>query len=104
MKRRKFYLSDSERITLENGCKNHPKFHFRQRCQALLLCSDGELIEEVADLFRIRTRTIYTWMDRWRDMGISGLGILKGRGVKSKLSVLTQEQVDTLKKSQNSLS
>ncbi len=103
MTRRKFYLTDSERMTLEDGSKHHPKFHFRQRCQTLLLCSDGELIEDVADLFSIRTRTIYTWMDRWRDMGISGLGILKGRGLKSKLSALSENQVTSLKKSQNPL-
>lgn len=98
MKRREFYLTDSERITLENAVMNHPKFHFRRRCEALLLCSNGELIEEVADLFGIRTRSIYTWMNRWRDMGIVGLGILKGRGLKSKLSQLTEQEVKELKK------
>jgi len=103
MKRREFCLTASERITLENGVMNHPKFHFRRRCEALLLCSEGEFIEDVADLFGIRTRSIYTWMDRWRDMGIVGLGILKGRGLKSKLSQLKEQQVEELKKSKSSL-
>ena len=46
----------------------------------LLSLLNGEFIEDVADLFGIRVRSIYRWMDRWRDMDIVGLGILKGAG------------------------
>jgi len=98
MKQRKFELTDSERITLENALMNHPKFHFRRRCEVLLLCSNGEFVDDLSDLFGIRSRSIYTWMNRWRDMGIVGLGILKGRGLKSKLSTLGEQEVDQLKK------
>ena len=98
MRTRKFQLTDSERITLENGHKNHPKSHFRQRCHALLLCNAGWKIKDVAKLYNIRTRSIYAWMNRWRDIGVIGLTIIPGRGLKAKLSQLEEETVTLVKK------
>ena len=91
-------LDSLERITLECGYKNHPKSHFRQRCQCLLLSDEGWSVKDIAKLFHTRTRTIYAWMDRWENMGIVGLMILPGRGVKPKLSILDKELTEIVKK------
>jgi transposase len=91
-------LSKSERITLEAGYKNHIKSHVRQRCQALLLSDEGWQVKQVAKLHHTRTRTIYTWMNRWTDLGIVGMMILPGRGLKPKLSVQDQAVVQLVKK------
>ena len=91
-------LTASERETLENGYEHHPKPHFRKRCQALLLSDEGWQVKEIAKLHHVRSRTIYTWMDRWEDMGIAGVMILPGRGIKPRLSVKDKDLVETVKK------
>ena len=91
-------LTSAERITLEEGYKNHTKFHVRQRYQALLLSDEGWKVPEIARLHHVRTRTIYTWMNRWQDLGLAGLMILPGRGVKPKLSVEDERIVEMVKK------
>lgn len=91
-------LTPEEEQTLEQGLKNHSKHHFRQRCQALLLSARGIQVKEIAFLHSNRTRTIYTWMDRWHKMGISGLSILPGRGLKPLLSEESEELVGLIKK------
>ncbi|MCH2081248.1 MAG: helix-turn-helix domain-containing protein [Saprospiraceae bacterium] len=96
-------LSTAERTTLENGYKHHPKHHFRQRCQAMLLSDSGEPIPKIAELFKVRTRTIYTWMDRWTSSGIVGLMILPGGGVKSKLRINDSNLVELVKKKRRNM-
>lgn len=95
---RSIKLTSLERTTLENGYRNHPKHHFRQRCQALLLSDKGWSCKEIANLFDIRTRTLYTWMDRWEHMGLVGLMILPGRGLKPLLNILDNDLLDKVKK------
>lgn len=98
MRTRTFELTETEKLTLENGHKNHPKAHFRQRCHTLLLCGTGLRIKDVAKLYNIRTRTIYTWMNKWETIGITGLYIASGRGLKSKLGQLSEDRVKLVKK------
>ncbi len=92
------HLTPEEEQTLEQGIKNHSKHHFRQRCQALLLSARGMQVKEIAFLNSNRTRTIYTWMERWNKMGIAGLAILPGRGLKPLLSEQSEELVGLIKK------
>jgi len=94
----------TEQKTLEEGYKNHPKAHFRLRCQTLLLSHEGMSVTELAKITKTRTRTIYTWMDRWEQMGITGLMILKGRGVKAKLNEHDENLLTTIKKSKDARS
>lgn len=55
-------LTTSEKGTLEQGHKNHPKFHLRERFHSTLLSNEGcWQVKEIADLYQTRTRTIYTW-------------------------------------------
>ena len=96
-------LSSSERQTLEQGYKNHPKSHVRQRCQAMLLSDEGWQAKDLGHLYHVRSRTIYTWMDRWEAMGLVGLMILPGRGLKPKLSPQDSKLVETVKKRPSSV-
>lgn len=95
---RTIQLSQPERITLEEGYEHHTKSHVRRRCQALLLSDEGWKVAEIACLHHVRTRTIYTWMNRWEQLGIVGMMILPGRGVKPKLSAQDQAVVEIVKK------
>jgi len=55
-------------------------------------------VKQIAMLHHTRTRTIYTWLNRWQTMGIVGLIILPGRGLKPKLNVADKSMVEIIKK------
>ena len=95
---RSIKLTATERQTLEEGFNNHPKAHVRKRCPALLLSDRGKTVKDIAALYETRTRTIYTWMNRWQSMGIVGLFILPGRGLKPTLSIINEVIVKEVKK------
>jgi len=90
-------LTDLGRQTLEECFKNHPKAHVRHRCHALLLLDRGERVKTVATLYETRTRTIYTWIKRWELMGIAGLFIFPGRGLKPTLDILNEVIIEHVK-------
>ncbi len=92
------HLTESERNTLQEAYENHSKFHVRQRAHTLLLSDNNVNIKEISELFALRTRTIYSWMNRWERMGISGIMIFPGRGRKPQLSITNAEIVDLVKK------
>jgi len=95
---RKTKLTKSEERTLQEGYKNHSKAHFRLRCHALLLSNEGMSVKAITTITKTRTRTIYTWMDRWNERGIMGLSILSGRGIKATLSDEDKELITLIKK------
>lgn len=101
MKRVKTLLP-SELVTLQEAQKNAPKAHFRMRCQAIELSDRGKSVTYIADLFQTRPDTVYTWINRWESMGIVGLMILPGRGLKATLNTLStsvlEESVELIKK------
>lgn len=91
-------LTESEEILLLDGFKHHPRHHFRKRCQALLLSNEKTQVKLIAQVLKVRTRTIYTWMDNWEAKGIEGLEIKKGRGKKARLIVLDKDLTELVKK------
>ncbi len=91
-------LQAEEKKTLEEGLKNHPKHHVRQRFQALILSDEGWQIKSISKLLKVRTRTIYTWMNKWKKIGLVGLMIKPGSGLKPKLSIQDEELVKLVKK------
>lgn len=91
-------LTEEERATLEQCYRHHNKHHIRQRCHSLLLSNGGMQAKEIAALFSVRTRTIYFWLDRWEQMGLSGLWIQPGRGLKARLKVEEAGLVSLIKK------
>jgi len=96
---RNIKLTISEHQTLLEGYKNHPKAHFRLRCHALILSNEGMSVKSIMKITKTRSRTIYTWMDRWERMGVIGLTILQGRGIKATLSDKDKDLIDLIKKS-----
>ena len=90
-------LSDDEKITLEEGYRNHKKPHFRNRCKSLLMSSEGYSTNEIARFFKVRTRTIYEWFNRWEKMGLAGLMISPGRGLSAPLDECDGEDIKMIK-------
>lgn len=91
-------LNPAERATLREACGNHSSKDFRSHCQAILLSSHGLPVKQIASVLEVRTRTVYTWMDRWESEGICGLMIRNGRGRKPKLSITDAKLVGLIKK------
>lgn len=91
-------LTKLEQETLQEGFKNHCSKDFRIGCQAMFLSSQGWQVKQLAIIYQVRSRTIYTWMDRWEQEGICGLMIRNGRGRKALLSLDDHSLVDCIKK------
>lgn len=79
-------LPKDEKITLLECRKKHKKSHVRDRSHAILLSDEGKDVLFIANLFKVRTRTIYEWFNRWKANGIMGLMLKPGRGCKAKLN------------------
>jgi transposase len=90
-------LTSTEILTLEQAVKNHPKSHFRTRCESLLLSNRGYDIKSIATLFQTRIHTIGTWFSNWNEKGIVGLQIVTGRGRKSDLSTVSDAFIEDIK-------
>jgi transposase len=96
-------LTDSELVTLQQAQKYSNKFYFRNHCLAIeLRLSRNKSVSYIADLLQVKENAVYEWLTRWESMGLVGLMILPGRGVKAALDLLlvepTQESIDLIKK------
>lgn len=86
---RKIDLSDTCREELERGFRSGESHAFRQRCQVILLKSEGRTAEEVAGILKIHPVVVGNWLKRYEQEGIAGLCTKPGRGRKP---VLDKEQ------------
>ena len=85
-------LTDAELVTLQQAQKYSKKGYFRNHCLAIeLRLSRKKSVAYIADLLKYKENTIYEWLTRWELMGIVGLMILPGRGVKATLDSLLNE-------------
>jgi transposase len=91
-------LDSLEKLTLEEGFRNHTKHHFRSRCKSILMSDEGFSVPEIARFFKVRTRTIHTWFDRWESFGVSGLTILPGRGRRTVLNEVSSDEISIIEK------
>ena len=96
-------LLEAELVTLQQAQKYSNKDYFRNHCLAIeLRLSRHKSVAYIADLLQVRENAIYEWLTRWELMGIVGLMILPGRGVKAALDSLleepTQESISLIKK------
>lgn len=90
-------LTQEEKVTLMEAYRNGKKVQFRNHCHAILLSQEGYKVSAISALYKVRSRTVYTWFNRWESNGISGLIPRKGRGVKAMLDSLTKEQIEQVK-------
>ena len=66
-------LTESEKTTLKELHKNHPKHRTRNRGHMLLLSENGFQIDEVARIYQLDRDTISRVYNRWEEKGIVGL-------------------------------
>jgi len=75
-------LSADERTVLENGHRNGKTHAFRNRCQVILLKSEGRTSKEVGLIVKMSNMSVDAWVHRFKSEGIDGLQTRKGRGRK----------------------
>jgi transposase len=92
----KLAISASEKETLEQIVRNHPKAYYRLCVQAILFHSEGHKVATLALMFKKREHTIYDWICRFKLHGFIGLKITPGRGIKSKMDDLNTSQIDLI--------
>ena len=84
------YITELNKETaeaLEAIVKSERRYKSRYRAQAILLSSQRKTVNEIAEIFAVKIRTIYRWFDRFEKEKIAGIYELKGRGRKSKLKL-----------------
>ncbi len=75
-------LISAERQELEQGYYSGKSPAFRQRCQLVLLKSEGRTSEQVGHLLKMNPVTVNNWLTRYQTEGLAGLATKPGRGRK----------------------
>lgn len=91
-------LTETERLTLREGSKYHPKPEFRVKCQGLLLNHTGMGFKAIATHFGVNHNTVGNWVKAWETVGIAGLCRKNGQGRKLILSINNALHRDLLDK------
>jgi len=87
MSKKYIKLSEEEKISLRSAHKHHSCYQVRERCQCLILSSEGKQVKELAQIFSVIPLTIYNWFYRWEAKGIAGLFNQQGQGRKPILTI-----------------
>jgi len=75
-------LSVTDREELDQGYRSGSSHAFRQRCQLVLLKSEGRSSEQVGELLKLNPVTVNNWLTRYQAAGLVGLETKPGRGRK----------------------
>ena len=84
------YITDLNKETiesLERIIKDEKRYKSRYRAQAILLSNQRKTINEIAEIFGVKIRTIYRWFDRFEKDNLNGIYELEGRGRKPNLTI-----------------
>ena len=73
-------LNSAQRKALKAGHKQGKSATFRQRCQIILLKSQGRTAKEVSQIVGLSHISVNHWLNRYETEGIDGLHTKPGRG------------------------
>jgi transposase len=90
-------LTPNQKLELQTIYDSSAKAHFRNRCQCILLIDQGMNVKETASIYKVRTRTIYTWYKNYKKDGLGVLNIREGRGIKAILDTFSAETIEIIK-------
>ena len=88
-KLRSIDLTTTDQKALEGAFRNGLSHAVRQRCQIVLLKSEGRTSKEVAGIVKVHYVSVNSWLTRYEQAGIDGLFTKPGRGRKSVLDKQT---------------
>jgi transposase len=92
---KKLELSVAEKEALEKGYRNGEKHPFRERCQMILLKSEGLTNKAIGEIFSCHELTVWGWVKRYQTEGIDGLKTKPGSGRPPIL--LTEEDLERVR-------
>jgi transposase len=75
-------LTTAQRKSLEAGLRFGKSHAFRQRCQLVLLKSEGHSSKQVAAIVKMNPVSVNSWLNRYETSGLAGLETKPGRGRK----------------------
>jgi len=84
------YIIDIDKETmseLKRIMRDDKRYKSRNRAHSILLSKQGKSVNELANIFDCKIRTIYRWFDSFEKNKIEGVYELKGRGRKPKLLI-----------------
>ena len=76
----KLELSQSQKAALENATKYGTTPSYRLRCQAILKKAQGNSVTQITQELDCCRISVHDWIRRYRQEGITGLALRKGRG------------------------
>lgn len=76
-------LDKAAQCALEKGYREGKKHAFRNRCQVILLKSEGRDSKSVGTIVKMCAMSVNTWVKRYKEEGIEGLKTKEGRGRKA---------------------
>ncbi len=80
MRVRTLELNQGQRNELETGHKEGKTARFRQRCQIILLKSQGRTATSIGEIVGLSAVSVTQWLNRYDAEGIAGLQTRPGRG------------------------
>lgn len=86
-------LTATQHKELEDGYRQGKTHSFRQRCQMVLLKSDGRTSVEVVEILGGCEMTVNNWLARYESSGIERLRTRPGRGRKAILQAADLDEV-----------
>lgn len=88
-------LTMAEQAALEQGYKGKGpgSFVFSQRCQMILLKSQGRSSKAIAGILRTNLLSVNQWVQRYEKQGIAGLQTKEGQGRKPIFDKVADEAV-----------
>lgn len=76
-------LDISAKTAIEKGYREGKTHAFRNRCQVILLKSEGRDSKSVGSIVKMCAMSVNNWVKRYKEEGIDGLITKEGRGRKS---------------------
>jgi transposase len=86
-------LSKEEITSLQEMMRNHPLSWTRIRANAIILSSEGILLQKIARLCGVNRQAISIWLKNWDSKGLCGLVDKPRQGRPKKLSSLQEKEV-----------
>ena len=80
-------LDEKQKVELEKGWRESANHPFRQRCQLILLKSEGRISTDIAEILGCCEMAVNNWVKRFEAEGIAGLKTRPGQGGKPILRV-----------------
>ena len=78
----KLDLTDVQLLELEEGYQLGESHSYRIRCKAILLKFQSKSAKEIAEFLDVSVLSVFTWLKRYKEEGITGLKTRSGQGRK----------------------